>query len=65
MTCNIDNTDRINRGIIGAVLVISAVFNFSQLFYLIVGLVMMVQAMIGWCSIPFVLDSFKSKKRKK
>ena len=62
MHCNIDNTDRINRGIIGALIAVSACLDFSKTFYFILGMVLVVQAAIGWCSIPVLLSPFTPKK---
>ena len=64
MTCNIDRNDRINRAVIGLLLVLCALFGASQFFYMIFGLVLIVQAYIGWCSIPFLKD-FMSRFQKK
>ena len=65
MACNIDQTDRINRACLGALLIVSALLNFSELFYLVVGIILIGQAYIGWCSIPAILGRFKTKKKKK
>lgn len=60
--CNIDQNDRINRGFIGLIIFVAALLGFGQLFFLIVGVVMMAQAYIGWCSIPYLIDQFKLLK---
>lgn len=62
MTCNIDNNDRINRAAIGTFLIIASFLGASQTLYMIFGIVMIVQAMIGWCSIPYFLSKFRKKK---
>ena len=59
MTCNIDKTDRINRAIIGALIFLAALLNASQNFYMVLGIVLVFQAAVGWCSIPFVLKLFQ------
>lgn len=60
--CNIDKTDRINRVVIGAVLFLAALIGMSKLFFMVVGFVLVVEGMIGWCSIPFLMDKFKQRK---
>ena len=40
--CNIDQSDRINRAVIGAIILLAAIFGASQLFFIIVGLVMII-----------------------
>lgn len=57
--CNIDKTDRINRSIFGVILILAALFNMSQTFYIILGLVLIVEGVIGWCSIPYLMDRLK------
>lgn len=57
--CNINRTDRINRAIIGALLVIFALIGMSKIFYIILGVVLMFEGLIGWCSIPYLLDKLK------
>ena len=58
--CNIDKTDRINRVIIGAAIALAAIFGASKLFFIILGLVMVVQGFIGWCSIPVIIAKLKA-----
>jgi len=60
--CNIDKTDRINRVVIGALIFLAALFGMSQLFFMIVGLVLVIEGIIGWCSIPYLLSKLKKKK---
>ncbi|MFZ2315256.1 MAG: DUF2892 domain-containing protein [Gammaproteobacteria bacterium] len=60
-TCNIDKTDRINRAVIGVILIVAALLGMGKVFFVIVGLVMLIQGMIGWCSIPYLRSQFKSK----
>ena len=61
MVCNINQTDRINRGVIGIILCIAAGIEMSSRFFMIVGLVLVLQAAVGWCRIPYLLDKFKPK----
>jgi hypothetical protein len=57
--CNIDKTDRINRAIIGAILFFAALIGMSPLFFMILGLILIVEGWLGWCSIPYVLSKIK------
>ena len=54
--CNIDQSDRINRVVIGAIILLAAILGASQHFFIIVGIVMIIQGMIGWCSLPFFMN---------
>lgn len=60
--CNIDKTDRINRVVIGVLLFIAALIGMSKMFFMIVGLVLIVEGLIGWCSIPYLIKTFKQHK---
>lgn len=57
--CNIDKTDRINRVVIGAVLFLAALIGMSKLFFMVVGFVLVVEGLIGWCSIPYLINKLK------
>ena len=59
--CNIDKTDRINRSVIGIVLCIAALVGMSKLFFMVFGIVLIIEGIIGWCSIPYFLSKFKDK----
>jgi hypothetical protein len=57
--CNIDKTDRINRTIIGAALCIAVLIGMGKFFFLILGLVLIIEGVIGWCSIPYLISKIK------
>jgi hypothetical protein len=59
LLCNIDKTDRINRAVIGAVLFFAALIGMSKVFFMVVGLVLVVEGLIGWCSIPYLMSKLK------
>lgn len=61
--CNIDKTDRINRVVIGLLLCIAALVGMGKLFFLILGLVLVVEGLIGWCSIPYLMGKIKHHKK--
>lgn len=57
--CNIDKTDRINRAVIGVVLFLAALIGMSKVFFMVVALVLVVEGLIGWCSIPYLINKLK------
>jgi hypothetical protein len=57
--CNIDKTDRINRTIIGSALCIAVLFGMGKYFYVALGLALIIEGIVGWCSIPYVLSKIK------
>jgi hypothetical protein len=58
--CNIDNTDRINRIVIGILLIIAVLLGLSWRFYLITGIVLVIEGIIGICYIPKLIAKIKS-----
>jgi hypothetical protein len=59
--CNIDKTDRMNRVVIGAILFFAALMGMGKVFFVVVGLVLVVEGLIGWCSIPYLISKVKGK----
>ena len=57
--CNIDKTDRMNRVVIGAILFFAALIGMGKVFFMVVGLVLVVEGLIGWCSIPYLIGKIK------
>jgi len=57
--CNIDKTDRINRTVIGVVLCIAALIGMGKIFFTILGLVLVIEGIIGWCYIPGLINKIK------
>ena len=60
VTCNIDKSDRINRSVIGVILILAALLGLGKVFFIVLGLVLLVEGVIGWCSIPYLISRFKS-----
>lgn len=58
--CNIDKNDRVNRTVIGVCLVLASLFHFSKIFFILVGLVLILEGVIGWCGIPLLVARCKS-----
>jgi hypothetical protein len=60
--CNIDKTDRINRMVIGIILFLAALIGMGKVFFMVIGLVLIVEGWIGWCSIPYLISKLKPRK---
>lgn len=60
--CNIDKTDRINRTVIGVLLFLAALVGMGKVFFMIVGVILVIEGVVGWCSIPILVSKFKSNK---
>ena len=60
--CNIDKTDRINRAVIGALIFLAALIGMSKVFFMLLGIILMVEGLIGWCSIPYLIDKIRQHK---
>ena len=63
--CNINKTDRINRSIIGAAILIATLLGMSKLFFILLGIVLIIEGIIGWCSIPYLIHKMKQKNTPK
>ena len=61
--CNIDKTDRINRVVIGLLLCIAVLIGMEKFFFMILGLVLVIEGVIGWCSIPYLIGRIKRYRR--
>ena len=58
--CNIDKTDRINRTVIGLALCLAVLFGLGKAFFMIVGIILVIEGIIGWCSIPLLVNKIKA-----
>lgn len=63
--CNIDQSDRTNRIVIGVLLFLAALLGAGRVFCLLAGVVLIVEGSIGWCAIPYVMSQLKSKSKSK
>lgn len=59
--CNIDKTDRINRIVIGVLLLIATLVGMSKTFFIIIALILIIEGIIGWCSIPYFVKKITSQ----
>ena len=56
---NIQANERISRLVIGVVLLIGVLLGLGKLFAFLVGVILIVEAVIGWCGIPILAEKFK------
>jgi hypothetical protein len=59
MKCNIDKTDRINRTIIGVTLCLAVLLGLGKIFFMFLGIILVIEGLIGWCSIPLLVNKLK------
>jgi hypothetical protein len=64
VVCNIDRTDRINRTVIGVLLLLGALIGLGKVFMVLLGLILIVQGSIGWCSIPILTAKWEAMQKK-
>lgn len=60
VTCNIDKTDRTNRAVIGAAMIIAALLGAGTIFFVVLGAILVIEGIIGWCSIPYFVQKIKN-----
>lgn len=58
--CNIDKTDRINRTVIGLALCLAVLFGLGRTFFIVLGVILVIEGIVGWCSIPIFVTKMKS-----
>ena len=56
---NIQGNERITRLVIGIVLLIGVLLGLGKLFAFLVGVILVVEGIIGWCGIPILAEKFK------
>ncbi|WP_218813843.1 YgaP-like transmembrane domain [Rickettsiella endosymbiont of Dermanyssus gallinae] len=56
---NIQGNERISRLVIGVVLLIGVLLGLGKLFAFLVGVILIVEGVIGWCGIPILAEKFK------
>jgi hypothetical protein len=62
LVCNISKKDRWTRVIFGSVFIIAILLNFSNRFILILSIIMVIEGLIGWCTIGYIYDKIKLRK---
>lgn len=61
LKCNIDKTDRMNRVVIGVILLLGALIGLGPVFYMLVSIILIVEGAIGWCGIPLLMEKINKK----
>jgi hypothetical protein len=59
ITCNIDQSDRINRVVFGAMILLGVLF-MSKFYFILLALIMIVEGIVGWCGIPGLVARLKA-----
>jgi len=66
VTCNIDESERRNRIVLGVILLLGCLLGLGRWFFALVALVMIVEGVIGWCYIPIAwakIQGFMNKNK--
>jgi hypothetical protein len=56
---NIQSNERLSRLVIGIVLLIGVLLGLGKIFAFLVGVILIIEAIIGWCGIPILAEKFK------
>jgi len=56
---NLQSNERLSRLVIGIVLLIGVLLGLGKLFAFLVGVILIIEAIIGWCGIPILAEKFK------
>lgn len=59
LPCNIDSNERLTRMVIGIVLLLAALLGLGRIFLFLIGIVLIAEAIIGWCGIPILAEKYK------
>lgn len=61
MQCNISQKDRVTRIGFGLILILAYVLSWSREAFLVIGGIMIIEGMIGWCGMAVLVDQFNRK----
>lgn len=61
LSCNIDKTERINRTIISIIVLLGVLLGAGTWFFIAVGMLLILSGLVGWCSIPVIMEKLKLK----
>ena len=64
MMSNMDQNERMNFSVFGAIVLIGGLLNFHMYLWLVLGVFMVVQGVMGWCCVPWIKDYIKKKTNK-
>ena len=56
---NLESNERFSRLVIGVILLIGVLLGLGKLFAVLVGVILIIEAIIGWCGIPILAERFK------
>ena len=56
---NLESNERLSRLVIGIVLLIGVLLGLGKLFAFLVGVILIIEDIIGWCGIPILAEKFK------
>lgn len=56
---NIDSNERVTRAVVGIVLVLGALLGLGRIFLFLIGIILIAEAIIGWCGIPILAEKYK------
>ena len=56
---NLESNERLSRLVIGIVLLIGVLLGLGKLFAFLVGVILIIEAIIGWCGNPILAEKFK------
>lgn len=59
LPCNIEGNERLTRIVIGIVLLLGALLDFGRVFLFLIGIILVAEAIIGYCGIPILAEKFK------
>lgn len=60
--CNLENDEKMHRIIIGVIIFLAALLGMGKVFFMVVGILLAVSGVIGWCTIPYLMSKFNAKK---
>ena len=63
IVCNIDKAERRHRIVIGIFILLAALLGFGKIFFSILGIVMALEGLIGWCGIPVIVEKLNFKDK--
>lgn len=56
---NLESNERLSRLVIGIILLIGVLLGLGKLFAFLVGIILIIEGIIGWCGIPILAEKFK------
>lgn len=60
--CNLQNDEKMHRMIIGAIIFLAALLGMGKVFFMVIGILLAVSGVVGWCAIPYLMSKLNAKK---